>query len=244
MSSDTTRTAIVTGGTRGLGRGIALALKEAGHRVVAVYYGNEEAAAKFTRESSIPTYRWDVADFAACKAGIQRVEAELGPVGVLVNNAGITRDATLHHMTPEQWWAVINTNLGSMFNMCRNVIDGMRARAFGRIVNISSINGQKGQLGQANYSAAKAGILGFTKALALEGAHKNITVNAIAPGYCDTDMVAAVPPDVLKSIVAAIPVGRLGDPGDIARTAVFLASDAAGFITGATLTVNGGQYMA
>jgi acetoacetyl-CoA reductase len=244
MSSANTRTAIVTGGTRGLGRAIAVALKDAGRRVAAVYHGNEDAAKKFREETSIPTYRWDVADFEACKVGIVRVEADLGPIEILVNNAGITRDATLHHMSLEQWWAVINTNLGSMFNMSRNVIEGMRERRFGRIINISSINGQKGQLGQANYSAAKAGILGFTKALALEGAHHNVTVNAIAPGYCDTEMVAAVPPDVLKSIVAAIPVGRLGDPRDIARTAAFLASDDAGFITGATLAVNGGQYMA
>jgi acetoacetyl-CoA reductase len=239
-----TRTALVTGGTRGLGRAIAVALKEAGHRVAAVYHGNEEAARRFREATSIAVYRWDVADFDACRAGIARVEDELGPVEILVNNAGITRDASLHHMTLEQWRAVIDTNLGSMFNMCRNVVEGMRQRGFGRIVNISSINGQKGQFGQANYSAAKAGILGFTKALALEGAHRNITVNAIAPGYCDTDMVAAVPQEVLKSIVAGIPVGRLGAPRDIARMAVFLASDDAGFITGATFAVNGGQYMA
>ena len=237
------RTAIDTGGTRGIGRAIAIALQAAGHRVAAVYRGNDEAAAAFSRETSIGVYKWDVGDFGACTAGLRRVESELGPVEILVNNAGITRDATLHRMTPEQWSAVIDTNLTSVFNMCRNVIEGMRERSFGRIVNISSINGQKGQLGQANYSAAKAGLLGFTRALALEGARKNITVNAIAPGYVDTDMLAAIPPDVLKTIVAGIPVGRLGTTGDVARTAVFLASDEAGFITGATLAVNGGQYM-
>jgi acetoacetyl-CoA reductase len=239
-----TRTAIVTGGTRGLGRAIAMALKDDGRRVAAIYHGNEEAARKFEQATAIPVYKWDVADFDACKSGILRVEGDLGPVGILINNAGIIRDAPLHHMSFDDWSAVINTNLGSMFNMCRNVVEGMRERDFGRIVNISSINGQKGQFGQANYSAAKAGILGFTKALALEGARKNVTVNAIAPGYCDTDMVAAVSADVLKSIVAGIPVGRLGEPGDIARTAVFLARDEAGFITGATFAVNGGQYMA
>jgi len=237
------RTALVTGGTRGIGRAIAIALQAAGHRVAAVYRGNDEAAAAFSRETSIRVYKWDVGDFGACTSGIRLVEGELGPVEILVNNAGITRDATLHRMTPEQWSAVIDTNLTSVFNMCRNVIEGMRERSFGRIVNISSINGQKGQLGQANYSAAKAGLLGFTRALALEGARKNITVNAIAPGYVDTDMLAAIPPDVLKTIVAGIPVGRLGTTGDVARTAVFLASDEAGFITGATLAVNGGQYM-
>jgi len=239
------RTALVTGGTRGLGRAIALALKERGHRVAAVYHGNEKAARELAAAASIAVYRWDVADFDACRAGIQRVEADLGPVEILVNNAGITRDATLHHhMSLEQWRAVIDTNLGSMFNMCRNVIEGMRARRFGRIVNLSSVNGQKGQFGQANYAAAKAGILGFTKALALEGARLNVTANAIAPGYCDTDMVAAMQPEALKAVLASIPVGRLGDPQDIARTAVFLASDEAGFITGATFAVNGGQYMA
>jgi acetoacetyl-CoA reductase len=238
------RAAIVTGGTRGLGRAIAMALKEDGHQVAAIYHGNEDAARKFEQATAIPVYKWDVADFDACKSGILRVEGDLGPVGILINNAGIIRDAPLHHMSFDDWSAVINTNLGSMFNMCRNVVEGMRERDFGRIVNISSINGQKGQFGQANYSAAKAGILGFTKALALEGARKNVTVNAIAPGYCDTDMVAAVSADVLKSIVAGIPVGRLGEPGDIARTAVFLARDEAGFITGATFAVNGGQYMA
>ncbi|HVA40900.1 MAG TPA: acetoacetyl-CoA reductase [Candidatus Binataceae bacterium] len=226
-----------------MGRAIAIALKDAGHRVAAVYHGNDEAAGKFRQDTSIAVYKWDVANFDACKAGIRQVHDALGPIEILVNNAGITRDATLHHMAPEQWWAVVNTNLGSMFNMCRNVIESMRERRFGRIVNISSVNGHKGQIGQTNYAAAKAGILGFTRALALEGAHGNVTVNAIAPGYCDTDMVAAVPAEVLKTIVAAIPVGRLGSPQDIARTAVFLASDDSGFITGATFSVNGGQYM-
>lgn len=235
--------AIVTGGTRGLGRAIAIALKEDGHTVAAIYHGNETAAGAFHAETSIAIYKWDVSDFAACKSGIARVENDLGPVGILVNNAGITRDATLHKMSPEQWAAVINTNLGSMFNMCRNVIDGMRNRGWGRIVNISSINGQKGQFGQTNYAAAKAGSLGFTKALALEEACKGITVNAIAPGYCETEMVAAVADDVLKTIVAAIPVGRLGKPEDIARTVSFLVSDKAAFITGATFSINGGQYM-
>jgi acetoacetyl-CoA reductase len=237
------RTAIVTGGTRGLGHAIALALKEDGHRVAAVYRSNEDAAKKFSEETSIPVYKWDVADFEACKTGIRQVESDLGPIEILINNAGITHDASLQRMSPEQWWAVINTNLGSMFNMCRNVIEGMREHGFGRIVNISSVNGQKGQFGQTNYAAAKAGVLGFTKALALEGARKNITVNAIAPGYCDTEMVAAVSADALKSIVAGIPVGRLGSPLDIARAAVFLARDEASFITGETLSVNGGQYM-
>ncbi len=238
------RVALVTGGTRGLGRAIAIGLKEGGYRVAANHFGNEQAAAQFTQATSIPVYKWDVADFDACAQGVRRVQTDLGAIDVLVNNAGITRDATLHHMSAEQWWAVIHTNLGSMFNMCRNVIEGMRAGGFGRIINISSINGQKGQFGQTNYAAAKAGILGFTKALALEGARGNITVNAIAPGYCDTDMVAAVAADVRKAIVAAIPVGRLGRPEDIARMALFLASDEAGFITGATFAVNGGQLMA
>lgn len=237
------RIAIVTGGTRGLGAEISRALESQGCRVGAVYHGNDDAARQFEVASGIPIYKWDVADFNACKSGIEEVVRTLGPPDILVNNAGITRDATLHHMTPEQWWAVINTNLGSLFNMCRNVIEGMRERSFGRIINISSINGQKGQFGQANYSAAKAGILGFTKALALEEANKGITVNAIAPGYCATEMVAAVPQDVLKTIIAGIPVGRLGKPTDIARTVAFLASDQADFVTGATFSINGGQLM-
>jgi len=238
-----TRTALVTGGTRGLGQAIACALKEDGHRVAAIYHSNEQAARQFSEAADIPVYKWNVADFDACKIGIRQVENKLGPIDILVNNAGITQDACLHRMSPDQWWDVINTNLGSMFNMCRNVIDGMRERGFGRIVNISSVNGQKGQLGQTNYSAAKAGILGFTKALALEGARKNVTVNAIAPGYCETEMVAAVSEDTLKSVIAGIPVSRLGTPLDVARAAVFLARDEAGFITGATFSINGGQYM-
>ncbi len=237
------RTAIVTGGTRGIGKAIAVALKKDGYRVAAVYGNNDAAAAEFREVTSIPVFKWNVADFDACKSGVARVENALGPVDILINNAGITNDAMFHRMTYEQWAAVINTNLGSMFNMTRNVIDGMRERGFGRIVNISSINGQKGQLGQTNYSAAKAGVFGFTKALALEGARKNVTVNAIAPGYCDTEMVAAVPDDVLKSIIAEIPVGRLGEPEDIARAVLFLSKDNAGFITGETIAVNGGQYM-
>ncbi|HEX7157146.1 MAG TPA: acetoacetyl-CoA reductase [Burkholderiaceae bacterium] len=237
------RTAIVTGGTRGLGRAIALALKQDGHRVAAVYHGNDEAAARFSEASAVAAYKWDVSDFDACRDGVARVERDLGPVEILVNNAGIVRDATLHKMTPEQWRSVVDTNLGSVFNMCRNVIEGMRKRGYGRIVNVSSVNGQKGQFGQVNYSASKAGMLGFTRALALEAAHSHITVNAIAPGYCDTEMMAAVPEDVLKSIVATIPIGRLGRPEDVARVAAFLAGEDAGFITGATLAVNGGQYM-
>jgi acetoacetyl-CoA reductase len=238
------RVALVTGGTRGIGAAISKALKEAGYNVAAVYHGNDEAAQKFKAETGIAVYKWDVAAFDACAAGIRQVEADLGPVDVLVNNAGITRDAQLHRMTLEQWQAVINTNLGSLFNMTRNVIEGMRARKFGRIINISSINGQKGQFGQTNYSAAKAGDIGFTKALAQEGAKSGITVNAIAPGYINTEMVQAVPKDVLeKSILPTIPIGRLGEPAEIGRCVVFLASDGAGLITGSTLTANGGQYI-
>ena len=238
------RVALVTGGTRGIGAAIAKALKGAGYKVAAVYHGNDEAAQKFKAESGIPVYKWDVASFEACAAGIKQVEADLGPVEVLINNAGITRDAQLHRMTVEQWQAVINTNLGSLFNMTRNVIEGMRTRKFGRIVNISSINGQKGQFGQTNYSAAKAGDIGFTKALALENAKGGITVNVICPGYINTEMVQAVPKDVLeKSILPEIPIGRLGEPEEIARCVVFLASDDAGFITGSTLSANGGQTM-
>ena len=237
------RVALVTGGTRGLGKAIAVALQQSGHRVAVVYHNNGEAAHAFEDATAIPVFRWDVADFDACKQGIARLELELGPIDILVNNAGITSDGQLHRMTPEQWWKVINTNLGSMFNMCRNVIEGMREREFGRIVNISSINGEKGQFGQTNYAAAKAGILGFTKALALENARKNVTVNAIAPGYCDTDMVAAVAPEIMQKIIANIPVGRLGTAADIARAVAFLADEGAGFITGATFDVNGGQRM-
>jgi acetoacetyl-CoA reductase len=239
------RVAVVTGGTRGIGAAISRALKAAGYKVAANYAGNDEAANKFKAETGISIYKWDVSAYEACAEGLKKVEAELGPVEVLVNNAGITRDAMFHRMKPEQWTQVINTNLNSLFNMCRPVIDGMRERNFGRIVNISSINGQKGQMGQANYSAAKAGEIGFTKALAQENAKKGITVNAICPGYINTEMVQAVPTDVIeKTILPQIPVGRLGEPEDIARCVVFLASDDAGFITGSTLTANGGQYLA
>jgi acetoacetyl-CoA reductase len=239
------RVALVTGGTRGIGEAISKALKAAGYKVAASYAGNDEAAQKFKAATSVPVFKWDVSNFEACAAGIKQVEAELGPVEVLVNNAGITKDTMFHRMTPEQWNAVIGTNLGSLFNMTRNVIEGMRTRKFGRIINISSINGQKGQMGQVNYSAAKAGELGFTKALAQEGAKAGITVNAICPGYIATEMVKAVPQDVLeKNILPQIPVGRLGEPEEIARCVVFLASDDASFITGSTLTANGGQYFA
>ncbi len=238
------RVALVTGGTRGIGGAISVALKEAGYTVAASYAGNDEKANAFKEETGIPVYKWDVGDFDACTAGIAQVEADLGPVEVLVNNAGITKDGMFHKMTAEQWYAVINTNLNSLFNMTRPVWEGMRERGFGRVINISSINGQKGQMGQANYSAAKAGDLGFTKALAQEGARKGITVNAICPGYIGTEMVLAVPQDVLeKAILPQIPTGRLGEPSEIARCVVFLASDDAGFITGSTITANGGQYM-
>jgi acetoacetyl-CoA reductase len=239
------RVALVTGGTRGIGAAIATALKGAGYRVAANYGGNDHAANKFKAETGIPVFKWDVSSFEACAEGVKKVEAALGPIEVLVNNAGITRDGMFHKMSVEQWTAVINTNLNSIFNMCRPVIEGMRDRNFGRIINISSINGQKGQMGQANYSAAKAGEIGFTKALAQENARKGITVNAICPGYIATEMVRAVPKDVLeKSILPQIPVGRLGEPEEVARCVVFLASDEAGFITGSTLSVNGGQYFA
>jgi acetoacetyl-CoA reductase len=239
------RVALVTGGTRGIGEAISVALKEAGYQVAANYGGNDEAASKFKERTSVPVYKWDVSDFQACQDGIAKVETDLGPIEVLVNNAGITRDTTLHRMKLEQWSDVIRTNLDSVFNMTRGVIEGMRERNFGRIVNISSINGQKGQFGQANYSAAKAGLIGFTKAVAQENAAKGITVNAVAPGYIGTEMVRAVPEDVLKSkILPLIPVGRLGEPEEVARCVVFLASDEAGFITGSTLSANGGQYMA
>jgi acetoacetyl-CoA reductase len=239
------RVAVVTGGTRGIGEAISVGLKDAGYRVAANYGGNDEAANSFKERTGISVYKWDVGDFQACRDGIARVEANLGPIEVLVNNAGITRDTTLHRMTVEQWREVIRTNLDSVFNMTRGVIEGMRERGFGRIVNISSINGQKGQFGQSNYSAAKAGLIGFTKAVAQENAAKGITVNAVAPGYIGTEMVRAVPEDVLKSkILPLIPVGRLGEPEEIARCVVFLASDGAGFVTGSTLAANGGQYMA
>jgi acetoacetyl-CoA reductase len=238
------RVAVVTGGTRGIGAAIAKALKAAGYKVAANYGGNDEAAQKFKAESGIPVYKWNVSSYEACADGLKQVEADLGPIEVLVNNAGITRDAVLHRMKPEQWTEVISTNLNSLFNMCRPLIEGMRARKFGRIINISSINGQKGQMGQTNYSAAKAGEIGFTKALAQESAKSGITVNAICPGYINTEMVQAVPKDVLeKSILPTIPIGRLGEPEEVARCVVFLASDDAGLITGSTLTVNGGQYI-
>ena len=237
------RTAIVTGGTRGIGAAISIALKNAGYHVAANYAGNDEAAEKFRAETGIPVYKWSVADYEACVAGIGKVEAELGPVDVLVNNAGITRDAMFHRMTREQWDEVIGTNLNGVFNMTHPLWSGMRDRKFGRVITISSINGQKGQVGQVNYSASKAGDIGFTKALAQEGARAGITVNVICPGYIGTDMVTAVPEKVRESIIAQIPVGRLGEPEEIARCVLFLASEEAGFITGSTLTVNGGQYL-
>jgi acetoacetyl-CoA reductase len=238
------RVAVVTGGTRGIGAAIAKALKAAGYKVAANYAGNDEAASKFKDETGIAVYKWDVSSYEACAAGLKQIEADLGPVDVLVNNAGITRDGMFHKMELEHWRAVIDTNLNSLFNMCRPVIEGMRERKFGRIVSISSINGQKGQMGQANYSAAKAGEIGFTKALAQENARVNVTVNAICPGYIGTEMVLAVPKDVLdKRIIPQIPAGRLGEPEEIARCVVFLAADESGFITGSTLTANGGQYM-
>ncbi|MFQ5783684.1 MAG: acetoacetyl-CoA reductase [Alphaproteobacteria bacterium] len=237
------RVALVTGGTRGIGAAISKALRDAGYAVAATYGGNAEAAAAFSEATGISVYRWDVASFEACADGVARVVDDLGAVEVLVNNAGITRDTTLHKMTSEQWNAVIATDLTSCFNMTRNVIETMRAQGFGRIVNIASINGQKGQFGQTNYAAAKAGMIGFTKALALESAAKGVTVNAVAPGYVNTDMVAAVPAKAMEAIVAQVPVGRIGEADEIARAVVFLASDEAGYITGSTLTVNGGQYM-
>jgi acetoacetyl-CoA reductase len=236
-------TAIVTGGTRGIGAAISVALSEDGHKVAATYAGNDEAAEAFKTETGISVYRFDVADFDQCSQSVAKIETDLGPINILVNNAGITRDGTLHRMNFEQWNAVLQTNLSSCYNMCRNVIDGMRERGFGRIVNIGSVNGQAGQYGQVNYAAAKSGIHGFTKALALEGAAKGITVNAIAPGYVDTDMVRAVPEKVLEKIIATIPVGRLGYASDIARAVQFLVADDATFITGSTLSINGGQHM-
>jgi acetoacetyl-CoA reductase len=238
------RVAVVTGGTRGIGEAISIALKAAGYKVAASYAGNDEAAAKFKNQTGINVYKWDVANYDACAAGLKQVEADLGPVDVLVNNAGITKDGMFHKMTPEQWYAVINTNLNSLFNMTRPVWEGMRERKFGRVICISSINGQKGQMGQVNYSAAKAGDIGFVKALAQEGARAGITVNTICPGYIATEMVKAINPDVVaKNILPQIPVGRLGEPSEIARVVVFLASDDAGFITGSTISANGGQHM-
>ncbi len=235
--------ALVTGGTRGIGEAICLALKDAGYNVVANYAGNDEAAEKFSQATGIPVYKFDVGDFDACQTAVKQIESDIGSIEILINNAGITRDGTIHKMSPEQWNAVIQTNLTSCFNMSRSVIDGMRERNYGRIVNIGSINGQAGQYGQVNYAAAKSGIHGFTKALAQEGAAKGITVNAIAPGYIATEMVRAVPENILEKIVARIPVGRLGEASEIARGVVFLASEEAGFITGSTLSINGGQHM-
>jgi len=238
------KVALITGGTRGIGKAICAGLKADGYKVAANYAGNDDAANACAEELGIECYKWDVGDFAACKDGVGEVEAALGPIDVLVNNAGIARDATLHKMTPEKWAEVIRVDLDSMFNMCRNVIDGMRDRKHGRIINISSINGQKGQMGQTNYSAAKAGVIGFTKALAQEAARKGITVNVIAPGYIDTDMMAGVPENVLQAIVGSIPVGRLGHAEEIAHCVSFLADDKAAFVTGSVLTANGGQYIA
>ena len=237
------RVALVTGGTRGIGAAISKALKAAGYKVAANYGGNDDAAAKFKADTGIPVFKWDVSSFEACAAGVKQVEADLGPIEVLVNNAGISRDAMLQKMTHEQWEQVIRTNLDSLFNQTRPIINGMRERGFGRIVNIASINGQKGQLGLANYCSAKAGVIGFTRALALESARKGITVNAIAPGYVKTELLAGVSEEVMKSIVGQIPVGRLGEADEVARCVVFLAADEAAWITGSTLTINGGQFM-
>lgn len=237
------RVALVTGGTRGIGKAISIYLKEHGYIVIANYASNNDAAIAFNKQYGIPVYRFDVSDFPACQKAIEQITGDYGHIDILVNNAGITRDSTLHNMTEENWHAVLDTNLSSCFNLCRCVIDGMREREFGRIVNIGSINGQAGQYGQVNYAAAKSGIHGFTKALAQEGAGKGITVNAIAPGYIATDMVRAVPEKVLEKIIAKIPVGRLGDAEDIARGVAFLVADEAGFITGSTLSINGGQHM-
>ena len=238
------RVAVVSGGSRGIGAAISKALKETGYTVAATYAGNDEAAQKFKQETGIAIYKWDVSDYESCAAGLKKVEADLGPVDILVNNAGITKDTPLHKMSPDKWYAVINTNLNSLFNMTRPVIEGMRDRGWGRIISISSINGQKGQFGQTNYAAAKSGDIGFTKALAQESAAKGITVNVIAPGYIGTEMVRAVPEEVLKTkILPHIPVGRLGEPEEIARCVVFLASEEAGFITGSTISINGGQHM-
>ena len=238
------RVALVTGGVTGIGAAISLALRAAGHTVVATYSpADETIAAAFRQTTGLPTAAWDVADFAACAAGVADVTATHGPIDILVNNAGITRDAMLHKMTPEQWRAVLDVDLGGCFNMCRAVIESMRERRFGRIINISSVNGLSGQAGQTNYAAAKAGLIGFTKALALEGASRDITVNAVAPGYTNTSMVSAVPADILQTILGAIPAKRLAQPEEIARAVTFLAADDAGFITGETLSVNGGKYM-
>ena len=238
------RIALVTGGSRGIGAAISKTLHKAGYAVAATYAGNDDAAKAFTKDTGIKTYKWDVSDYAACTAGVAQIVADIGPVDVLVNNAGITRDAPFHKMTPQQWHEVINTNLTGLFNMTHNVWPGMRERKFGRVINISSINGQKGQFAQANYAAAKAGDIGFTKALAQEGARAGITVNVIAPGYINTEMMATIPEKVMNEVILPqIPVGRLGEAEEIARAVVFLAADNAGFITGSTLSANGGQYM-
>lgn len=238
-----TRIALVTGGTRGIGAAIAKALADAGHQVIATYQGNDEAASAFSRDTGIPARKWDVTDFDACQSEVAAIEQEFGGIDVLVNNAGITRDGMLHKMGIDDWEAVIQTNLTSAFNMTRAVINGMRDRGFGRIIQISSINGQKGQMGQANYAAAKAGLVGFTKSVAQENARKGVTANVIAPGYVGTDMVAAVPENVLEKIIGQIPVSRLGQVEEIGAAVVYLAGDAAGFVTGSTLSINGGQYM-
>ena len=239
------RVALVTGGTRGIGHAISIALKSAGYRVAASYAGNDAAAQQFTAETGIPVYKFDVSNFEACEKAVKQIEKDVGPIDVLVNNAGITKDVMFHKMTKQHWDDVIGTNLNSLFNVTRQVWEGMRARKFGRVINISSINGQKGQMGQVNYSASKSGDIGFSKALAQEGARAGITVNVICPGYIATEMVKAVPQDVLeKNILPHIPVARLGEPEEIARCVVFLAADGAGFITGSTITANGGQYMA
>lgn len=239
------RVVLVTGGTRGIGEAISIAFKNAGYQVAATYAGNDKAAHRFRDEHQIHVYKWDVGDYDACCEGVAQVQADLGPVDVLVNNAGITRDGMFHKMTPDCWQAVMHTNLDSLFNMTRPVIEGMRSRFFGRIINISSINGQKGQIGQVNYSAAKAGVIGFTKALAQENARKGITVNTIAPGYIGTEMVKAIPAEVLeKQILPQIPLGRLGEPEEVAQAALYLAEESGAFITGATLSINGGQCMA
>ena len=237
------RVALVTGGTRGIGAAISKALKKAGYNVAANYGGNDDAANAFNKDTKIPVFKWDVGDYVACEQGVVSVENGVGPVEVLVNNAGISRDAMLQKMTHEQWEQVIRTNLDSLFNMTRPVIDGMRDRGFGRVINIASINGQKGQLGLINYCSAKSGVIGFTRALALESARKGITVNAIAPGYVATELLAGVSEEVMKTIVGQIPVGRLGEADEVARCAIFLAADDAGWITGSTLTINGGQFM-
>jgi len=236
------RIALVTGGTRGIGASISKALKNAGHNVAANFSSNEEAAKKFSEETGVETFKWNVADYEQCKKGVEEVTKKLGPIEILVNNAGITRDSTLHKMPPEKWLDVINTNLNSLFNMTQNVINSMREKGFGRIINISSVNGQKGQIGQSNYAATKAGMIGFSKSQAQESASKGITVNVIAPGYINTEMVAAIPEEIKNKIISTIPVGRLGEADEIAKLAVYLAADESSYITGSTVSINGGQY--